>query len=315
MGSRKTYYYDDQTCSFVEHRPTPKEVIKRAFYYLAGSSLLAFVGVTLYFQINDDPRYVQLQRENSNLKKEIKAFSKTVASLEESVDVLHKRDNDFYRSMLNEKPVEEGVWNGGVGGSVSDPAQPQDLREATQRLEQLRSKVKVQEESFEQLHSLLSDKRGELAHIPAIKPVPGRIISGFGVRTHPIYRIKKVHTGLDIEAKIGTPVYAAGDGVVKFAGVRSNGYGTHIDVDHGYGFETKYAHLSRLNVKMGQKVKRGDLIGYTGNSGLSKGPHLHYEILKNGEKIDPIDYFYMDQTPGEYLELRRQAAVENESMD
>ncbi len=315
MGRRKTYFYDENTCSFEEQHRTPSEVLKQAATFLAGSVVLAITGVSIYFQIYDDPKHVALMHENAALHAQIEKINHNFAGLEESVNHLHKRDNDFYRSMLNEEPIADGVWDGGVGGAAVDPTETMDLREAEKRMEQLSHKVEIQEASFTKLRESLTDKRGELQHIPAIKPVLGPIISGFGLRNHPIHRIKKIHTGLDIAAKIGTPIYAAGDGVVKFAGVRSNGYGTHIDLDHGYGFETKYAHLSRLNVKMGQKVKRGDLIGYTGNSGLSKGPHLHYEIMKNGEKIDPIDYFYLDQTPQEYLELRRQAAVENESMD
>jgi murein DD-endopeptidase MepM/ murein hydrolase activator NlpD len=158
-----------------------------------------------------------------------------------------------------------------------------------------------------------------LQSIPAIQPVANsdlkRIASGFGYRIHPIYKIARMHTGLDFTADIGTEIYATGDGKVASIDSKLSGYGQHVIIDHGYGFESLYAHMSRVAVKPGEKVKRGQVIGYVGNSGLSSGPHLHYEVIKNGEKVDPAFYFYNDITPDQYEDLLQRAANANQSLD
>ncbi|MEM6263010.1 MAG: M23 family metallopeptidase, partial [Bacteroidota bacterium] len=247
----------------------------------------------------------------------ISELNSELASLEQSVNQLHARDNSFYRSILDKDPISTGIWNGGTGGTANleNASDPEVLVEAEKTLDVLKHKIALQGKSFDVLVKTWAGRQNELAHIPAIKPVPGRLISGFGMRMHPIQLIRKMHTGIDMEARTGTKVHATGDGIVKFSGVKSNGYGIHIDVDHGFGYVTKYAHLSKLIVKQGQRVKRGEVIGLSGNTGLSKGPHLHYEIVKDGKKINPIDYFYKDVDPQSYIKLRKEALVENESMD
>jgi murein DD-endopeptidase MepM/ murein hydrolase activator NlpD len=142
-----------------------------------------------------------------------------------------------------------------------------------------------------------------------------RIASGFGMRIHPIYKITKMHTGLDFTADVGTEIYATGDGVIEAVDSKLAGYGRHVIIRHGYGFQTLYAHMSRVNVKPGEKVKRGQIIGYVGNTGASTGPHLHYEVIRNGEKVDPAFYFYSDITPEQYEDLLQRAANANQSFD
>lgn len=258
-----------------------------------------------------------LKNENQRLQSGVNKLGNELAQLESSVDQLHQKDSDFYRSILDMDEISNGVWNGGTGGAadIHSASQPEILREAEKRLARLSQKVQIQFNQYDVLYSELSSNEKRLQHTPAIKPVKGRLISGYGNRMHPILLKRRKHWGVDLQASTGTPVYATGDATVKFAGRRGNGYGIYIDLDHGYGYESKYAHLSKLNVKRGQHVKRGDVIGYSGNTGLSKGPHLHYEIIKDGKKIDPIDYFYADLTPEEFVKLRQAAAADNESMD
>jgi murein DD-endopeptidase MepM/ murein hydrolase activator NlpD len=183
-------------------------------------------------------------------------------------------------------------------------------------MERLSNKVEIQNQSYAYLFDRINQNKDYLRHLPAVKPVSGEVISGFGMRMHPIKAIRKMHTGIDFTANLNTPVHAAGDGVVRLAGQSRGGYGVQVEVDHGgYGYITKYAHLASTVVQQGEHVKRGQIIGYSGTTGLSKGPHLHYEVIKDGQKIDPIDYFYGDQTPEEYVKLREAAKMDNESMD
>ncbi|MDX1905952.1 MAG: peptidoglycan DD-metalloendopeptidase family protein [Bacteroidia bacterium] len=318
MAREIRYYYDEESCTFQPERTDLKKQITRKLSMLGGSMLLASVIVAVVFFLYDSPKEVLLKKQNTELLSQISQLEDQFASIEAKVEELHNTDNNFYRSLMSTDKTDDGEWNSGVGGAVeaADATVPQELEDAKTRIERLNYKIDIQNKSYDFLFKKLSEKEDELRHIPAIKPVPGSIISGFGMRMHPIQGFRKMHTGIDMEASTGTPVYAAGDGVVKMAGVTQGGYGLQIEVEHGsYGYVTKYAHLSGIKVKENQRVKRGDVIGYTGSSGLSKGPHLHYEIIKDGRKIDPIDYFYGDQKPQDYVKLREDAKVENESMD
>ncbi|RMG58741.1 MAG: M23 family metallopeptidase [Bacteroidetes bacterium] len=319
MAKKTLYYYDEESCTYQPEQNTPKQVAKKVLSFVGGATLLSCFFLAVFFFAYDNPKEAFLKKQNADLIREVASLEKQFASLEEKIDVLHNQDNAFYRSLLNTDQIDEGFWNGGKGGAVQAVGQgskPEVLRDAEQRLDRLQNKMNIQNQSYSFLFDLLSKKEEELKHIPAIKPVPGKVISGFGMRMHPIQKIRKMHTGLDLQANTGTEVYATGDGVVRLAGRNRGGYGIQVEIDHGgYGYITKYAHLSEIKVKVGQRIKRGDIIGLSGNTGLSKGPHLHYEIIKNDRKIDPIDYFYGDLTPEEYVRLREEAKVENMSMD
>ena len=213
-------------------------------------------------------------------------------------------------------PLEDEWAEGGIGGSKEyKDLDNESLEETRKRLERIQTRVKIQQGSYKALVETMKGKEDELMHMPSIRPIATDLISGFGYRLHPILHVKKMHTGLDFRAPVGTPVYATADGTVEHSGRRGNGYGIHINIDHGYGYSSKYAHLSKTLVSEGQKVKRGDLIGHSGNTGLSKGPHLHYEIIKDGKKIDPVDFFYSDLAPEQFVEFKKQSQQFNESMD
>ncbi len=316
MAKKIRYYYDEDSCSYKELKASPTSFLKSMLSYLSISGLIACVMVAIFLFAYGDPKYALLESQNKKLAKKVKEYESGFTVLESKIDSLQSRDSELYRSILNADPISPGVWEGGSGGSAIDySSDPQILKEAERRLDKLKNKIRLQANSYSELLGRVFNMKDELNHIPAIKPVPGKLISGYGMRMHPIYKVRKRHTGIDLQASTGTPVYAAGDGVVKWAGIKANGYGVHIDIDHGYGYETKYAHLDKLAVRKGEKVKRGQVVGYSGNTGLSKGPHLHYEIIKDGIKINPIDYFMADINPEEYTKLKKEAAIENESMD
>lgn len=316
MAKRLRYYYDEESCTFQEEKITPKSALKTVLSHVSVSGLLACVGLAVYFFLYDDPKSSYLKTQNEELQSKISSLNGEMLALEEKIDQLHLEDNRFYRSLMNAEPIDDGNWNGGIGGAAPEPGEPEVLTEAEQRMERLSNKVEIQNQSYAYLFDRINQNKDYLRHLPAVKPVSGEVISGFGMRMHPIKGIRKMHTGIDFTANLNTPVHAAGDGIVRLAGQSRGGYGIQVEVDHGgYGYITKYAHLSSTVVQQGEHVKRGQIIGYSGTTGLSKGPHLHYEVIKDGQKIDPIDYFYGDQTPEEYVKLREAAKMDNESMD
>ncbi len=317
MARKVRYYYDEESCTFQEEKTTPKSIIRYTASLFSLAALLAFTGLAIYFFAYDDPKNALLKSENQELVNRIQEFNRQFASLESRVDSLQTNDK-YYRSILGIEAIAQGIWDGGTGGAenIYSPNMPDELIDAEKTIGKLDQKVTIQNSSYKVLYDLLDSKEAELRHTPAIRPVPGRIISGFGMRMHPILKYRKPHTGLDMQADKGTPVRASADGIVKFAGRSRGGYGIQVHINHGtFGYESKYAHLKAVNVKQGQKVNRGDIIGWSGNTGLSKGPHLHYEIVHNNKKINPIDYFYGDLSPEEYVKAREEAKVDNMSMD
>ncbi len=321
MAKKIQYYYDPEDCSFKEVRTSPLSVLRKVAIHLFTSTCFAALGLYAYLFLFDDPKMAMLRRQNNDLLSKIDENLVKISRLESFVDQLHERDNDFYRSLLNREPISSGVWNGGIGGSANyQPSDdPNNLKEAEKRLNLLEHKIKMQESSYNELFKEVSRNQDRLKQLPAVLPVPGRIVSTFGMRMHPILKIRKMHYGLDFQARLGTPVYATGDGTIVKAGKSYGGYGYQVEIDHGFGYVTKYAHLSKgsIKVKKGDKVTRGDVIALSGNTGLSKGPHLHYEVMKDGKRVNPIDYFYADMTAEEIVQLRKEAesVKDNESMD
>lgn len=313
--ARIKYYYNTDTCSFEKAKLDGKALIRTSLSYLLVAGIVSLGVVAYLFYLHDNPATLRLKAENSILQEQIGKFDKVIAQLETDIESLHKQDENVYRAILKAEPLKD-QWQVGTGGAAEyKDLEPEALQATRERLNRMESKVNVQMASYKSLLSKFKSREDELKHMPSMRPISTDLISGFGHRMHPILKVRKLHTGLDFRAPMGTPIYATADGVVKHSGGGSNGYGIHIDIDHGYGYETKYAHLSKSLVVEGQRVKRGDLIAHSGNSGLSKGPHLHYEIKKDGEKIDPVDYFYSDLTPEQYVGFKQQAQQYNESMD
>lgn len=314
--ARIKYYYDTEKCKFEKAKPSVGSFLRKAVSHIAVAGSVAGAIFAFRYYLIDNAKEKSLRQDKEDLLTHIEDFSNEINSLETEIQALHEMDVQVYRTILDAEPLTEAVWEAGTGGVTENKdLEPELVEDTRNRLDKMESKVKIQYQSYNTLLKRFKEKEAELKHTPSILPVKAEVISGFGMRMHPILGYKRLHAGLDFRAPTGTKVYATADGVVDYAGVKKNGYGIHIDIRHGFGYKTKYAHLSKLLVKDGQKVKRGDLIGLTGNTGLSKGPHLHYEISKNNKKINPIDYFYLDLDPETYVTFKKQAQQENESMD
>jgi murein DD-endopeptidase MepM/ murein hydrolase activator NlpD len=236
---------------------------------------------------------------------------------------LQQRDDNIYRVIFEAEPIALEVRNAGFGGinrykSLENYDYSKLMIETTKKIDIISKQLYVQSKSYDELAKAVNSKGKMMASIPAVQPIDSRklrgSISGFGYRMHPIYKIRKMHEGMDFTAPIGTPIYATGDGYVVAAGAE-RGYGNRIMISHGYGYTTKYAHMSKFKVKRGQTIKRGDVIGYVGNTGASTGPHCHYEVYKNGRPINPINFFFNDLSPSEYVTMLEVASRENQSLD
>jgi murein DD-endopeptidase MepM/ murein hydrolase activator NlpD len=238
---------------------------------------------------------------------------------------MEKRDDNIYRVVLGAEPIEQAIRTAGIGGAdrYADIKNKNIIHknivlDLHKRVDKLKRKIYIEAKSQDEVVQLAEKKEKLFAAIPAIQPVANKeliaLASGFGMRFHPIYKVKKMHTGVDFAAAIGTPIYATADGVVSVLEINFSGYGKVVLLDHGFGYKTRYAHMHGFAVYQGQKVKRGELIGYVGNTGLSTSPHLHYEVFINGIHVDPIHYFFNDLNPAEYEKLIELASVENQSL-
>lgn len=320
------YYYDPETLSYKRIRSKKRTKVRNALIFLLASALFGTLFSLL--MINSrwffTPREVALAREIKFYETNYQILNKKMELAEEVLADLQERDNNMYRLYFNAPIIPDSIRKGGF----SDPNRYKDLEQtdvrklvakATRRLDILRKRIVVQSKSLDEISKLSVEKEKFLASIPAIQPVNNkdlkRMASGYGWRTDPFTKARKFHYGMDFSSPQGTPVYAAGDGVVTRADNASSGYGNHIRIDHGYGYVTLYGHLSAYNVRAGQRVKRGDLIGKVGSTGRSEAPHLHYEVIKNGEHINPIHFYYGNLTPAEYAEMLHVSTQENQSLD
>ena len=313
------YRFNPETLNFERIRLSAGQRVKRTAVYLTPGLLVGLLGIFMVYQFVDSPKEALLRRENKQLLLQYELLNKQLAELERVMTDVRRRDDNIYRVIFEADPLPAAMRQAGVGGTnryrdLQGFPSSDLLIETRARLDRLTRQLVVQSRSLDEVASMVLLKQDMLASIPSIQPVSNddltRTASGFGMRIHPIHKISKFHSGMDFTAKVGTPVYATGDGKVVFAEYATNGYGRHVVIDHGYDYQTLYAHLSKVEVKRGQKVKRGDVIGLIGNSGLSSGPHLHYEVHKGGEPVDPVNFFFNDLSPEEYalmLEISRNA--------
>ncbi|MFI5163627.1 MAG: M23 family metallopeptidase [Bacteroidia bacterium] len=229
----------------------------------------------------------------------------------------------FYRAIFEAEPIADEIRKAGFGGvdrykELEGYENSKLIIESTQKLDQISKQLYIQSKSFDEVTKMAKNKEQMLACIPAIQPISGKDLkhepSGYGMRMHPIYKYEKFHAGMDFTANIGTKIYATGDGVVETAEFGS-GYGNHVVINHGYGYETVYGHMEKIVARVGQKVKRGELIGYVGNTGLSAGPHVHYEVRKNGDPVNPVNFYYNDLTPSEYKQMIEVSSHPSQSFD
>ena len=324
--SKVKYYFDAETLSY---RPIKATNINRIINFLLFVlSSFSFGLICLLILLNSDilntPSEVAQKRTIQNYELQFDILNKKLSQLESVVANVEERDNNLYRVYFEASPIPEEQRYAGFGGvnryrDLEGYDNSELIINTTKRLDILTKQTVVQSRSLDEIERLAANKSELIAAIPTIQPIKNkdltRVASGFGYRIDPFTKKRRFHYGMDFTAKRGTPVYATGNGIVKRADNRSSGYGRHIRIDHGFGYVSLYAHLTKYNVRRGQKVKRGDTIGYVGNTGRSAGPHLHYEILKDKKKINPLNFYYGNLSPKEFEALLNQSKQENQSLD
>jgi murein DD-endopeptidase MepM/ murein hydrolase activator NlpD len=318
------YYYNANTLRY-EKLETPLRVqLLRIFGFIAAALVTASLISYAAFQFIGSPKEKQLALQNKALKENYRDLEDTLESVQQQMKELEKRDNDVYRAIFEANPIPDSARAKELE-SKQEIAKVERIKDyqlvasISNTLSNLKSRIVAQKKSYEEVDELVKNKEQLLSHTPAIQPVSNkdlnRIASGFGYRIDPVYKTTKFHAGLDFSAPQGTPIYATADGTVTTAGSTGNGYGNHVIINHGYGYETLFGHMVRVKARNGQTVKRGEVIGWVGSTGKSTGPHCHYEVHKYGEKIDPIYFFYNDLTPAQFDQLLKKAAASNQSLD
>jgi len=325
MSSKKAKYrYNPQTLNYERVKLTWKDHALTVLAFLVSGLFLATIILFIAFTYMESPKERVLQRENEALLERYKDLNERVGELSGILADMEHRDDNIYRVIFEADPIDKNERMSGIGGvnryrhlegyEFSDM-----VIETNKRLDRLAKRMVVQSQSLDEIVELAQSKEEMLQSIPAIQPVANedltRMASGFGMRIDPHYKVPKMHKGMDFTAPTGTPIYSTGDGIVLRADRKSSGYGKHVRIDHGYGYVTLYAHMSKMLVRPGQRVERGDIIGEVGNTGKSKGPHLHYEVRLNGNAINPVDFYFNDITAEEYARMIKMAENSNQSLD
>jgi murein DD-endopeptidase MepM/ murein hydrolase activator NlpD len=318
------YFYNTHTLRYEKLEVPLRVKLLRVFGFIATALVTSFIILFVGQQYFPSANERQLQQENINLRYSYKLLNRQVNELNERMVALEKRDNSVYRSIFESDPIPDSARAKSIERidelkRVSEMSEDYLVTDISNSLEKLFNRASYQQKSFTEIEKLIDRKEDLLAAIPAIQPLSNkdleRVASGFGYRIDPVYKIPKMHAGLDFTAPTGTPIYATADGTIKLASYNSGGYGNHVVINHGYGYESLYGHMVRIKARVGQKVKRGDIIGWVGSTGKSTGPHCHYEVHKNGSPVDPVYYFYNDLTPEQYDRLLKLAATRNQSFD
>jgi murein DD-endopeptidase MepM/ murein hydrolase activator NlpD len=296
----------------------------RTFGFIAAALVTAFLFLMIAYHYFPSANEKRLMEQNADMRDNYTVMQDHLRQLELKMDELENRDNNVYRSIFESKPVPDSARVNDIETKkevqlVQAMGEDQLVKGMTNQLNNLALRAAYESKSYVDVESMVKNKEKLLAAIPAIQPVSNkdltRIASGFGNRIDPVYKIGRFHAGLDFAAPIGTPIYATADGVVTKAEFNAGGYGNHVVIDHGYGYATLYGHMYRIKARVGQHVKRGEVIGYVGSTGKSTGPHCHYEVHRNGVPVDPVYYFYNDLTPAQYDRILKLAASNNQSLD
>jgi len=317
------YYYDADTLSYRKIAVNKSDYYKKTVFGVLALFLSAFIGFIVFSQFIMSPRERAQKRELENLKLHYELLSKRMEESASVLTSLQERDNNIYRNYFEANPISEEQRKAGFGGVnrykyLEGFDNSTMITQLTKDIDVLSKQLVVQSKSLDEIVTLAKEKEKMLASIPAIQPVKKedltRMASGYGMRMHPILKYRKMHKGMDFTAPIGTPIFATANGKVIKA-QRSSSYGNVVYIDHGYGYKTVYAHMSKIKIKKGVNVKRGDVIGYVGNTGLSAGSHLHYEVYKNDRAVNPISFYYGDLSPEEFASMQKAAEEEGQSYD
>lgn len=322
MGKVK-FYFNTKSLTYEKVQLKWTDRLFKLLSYLATGIVFAVATVLIAYNFIDSPKEKQLKRQIKSMQYEYDLLNSKMDEVQMVLNSMQERDDNIYRMIFESEPLPENMRSAGFGGiakyrEMEERGNPEMVIETAKRLDKISKAMVIQSKSFDKVVELAKNKKQLLACMPAIQPLQKNKVkhmSGFGYRMHPIYKTQDFHPGIDFSAPLGTPIYATGDGTVTLADSRGDGYGIHVVINHGFGFQTLYGHMSKTKARVGQKVKRGEVIGYVGSTGLSTAPHVHYEIIKSGNKINPINYFYKDLSPAEYQALIERAEQSNQSFD
>ncbi len=320
------YYYDSENLAYRKIKTKKRTKVGYFALFIVAAAIfgiLSFV-VLLNTPFFETPKDRLQAREIENLKLTYALLNRKMDQIDQVLESVAERDNNLYRVYFNTSPIPDAQRKAGFGGvnrykELEGFNNSELVINTSKRVDIISKELAIQSKSLDEILKLAKEKSALLEAIPAIQPVRNEnlrsVASGFGYRSDPFTKVRKFHAGMDFSAKVGAPIFATGDGVVTRADNTASGYGNHIVVKHGFGYETLYAHLSKYNIKKGQKVKRGDIIGFVGSTGRSEGPHLHYEVHKNGEVVNPLNFYYGNISAAEYKVIATLANQENQSLD
>jgi murein DD-endopeptidase MepM/ murein hydrolase activator NlpD len=323
---KQKFVYNVHTLSYERAEMSTQQKVLRVFGFLCAAAVSAFLFTLVMHNFFPSPKEKSLKQEISLLESEYSKLIQEVGTLQKALGNLQERDAYAYRMVFGMEPIDAQVMKGGIGGHDEYELfrrhdAGETIIEAREKVRQLRYQIAVQSRSLDTITQMAADKDKMWAARPSIKPVRSdklsksvNLLSGFGYRMHPVYKVMKKHQGIDFTAPKGTPIQATGDGVVVKAGWHY-GYGNTVIIRHGYGYETLYGHMSRITVKNGQRVKRGQQIGTVGSTGTSTAPHCHYEVHERGKPVNPVQFVFDGLTPKEYQALVKAASVANQSFD
>ena len=317
------YHFNSKNLTFEKVTLKWKDRAIKLLSYLATGTVFSAVVILIAYNFFNSPKEKAQQREIEQYKLQYKILSDRMDKVNAVLGELQEKDDNIYRVIFEAEPIASSIRNAATGGTdkyskLEGLKNAEIVIETTKKLDKISRQMYIQSKSFDEVFSMARNKEQMMASLPAIVPIKGgtaRIGSGYGYRIHPIYKTMRMHWGIDFTAPRGTPVFAAADGVVVSPDAASiSGYGIVVLLNHGFGYGTQYSQLSRTAVKPGQKVKRGQVIGYVGSTGLAVAPHLHYEVIKNGKKINPINFFFNDLSPEEYKKVLEIASRVTQSL-
>lgn len=322
--SKVKYRYNSTTLSYDKIQVTFKDRLSKTFGFLAAGLVVGVIIYGLAYTYIDSPKEKQLKQENAQMEAQYALLNKKLDQISTVLEDVQHRDDNIYRVIFEAEPIPSEIRTAGFGGvnrykELEGYSNSELIIETSKKLDQLSKQIYIQSKSFDDVFEMAKKKEEMLAAIPAIQPVQNkdltRMASGYGYRMHPILKYRKFHAGMDFTAPRGTPIYATGKGTVIQADNKASGYGNHVRIKHGYGYVTLYAHMSKIKVVEGQKINRGDIIGYVGNTGLSAGPHCHYEVRKNNEPVNPVNFYFNDLTAEEYDKMLELSNAPLQSLD
>lgn len=321
---KSKYRFNPETLSYTRVEHTTRDKLVKVLTYVAASFVVAVLFNIVFNFFFDTPKTKGLKMENNQLLFQYTLLNERLEQINKVLGDLRERDDNIYRTIFEAEPLHKSIREAGFGGvnrynELEKMKNSEIVISTAKRLDDIMSKTYVQSISYDKIITLARNKENMLASLPAIQPISNddltRTASGWGYRIHPIYKIRKFHYGMDFTAPTGTEIYATADGTIEDIDKSKRGYGNKIIINHGFGYKTLYAHLSGFTVKQGQDVKRGDVIGYVGNTGLSTAPHLHYEVLLNDKKVNPVNYYFNDLSPEEYDKMIELSLRAGQSFD